>query len=236
MKKEEASISIDSNSSGDDAYAYHLINLFAGAIKGLNGGCLPLPTHWRKYLEEMLKFHKVGAPPSGEKKQKNIQMAKAVLEKRLNPSNKRLSLKEEYQGRRHDSTNIHRDIRPIMHEAVCIIWKEQEDEKRNQKYQERIELMRPIKERVAQGESLEDIRQDETITTDQYLRIRQHLDHNTPLEGWPPEKYNISEKEKAIMWISDGMNRHIMPPDYEEVFSNPDMNIKKAAYPKKHST
>jgi hypothetical protein len=87
---------LNNSASGNELYAYELIQIFAGAMKALNGGCLPLPSNWKSCLQNSLKSEgKAGKPPMPEVKKNGIKKAREVIESRMiaNDDDKRVLLK-----------------------------------------------------------------------------------------------------------------------------------------------
>jgi hypothetical protein len=73
---------------------------------------------------------------------------------------------------------------------------------------------------------------DKNITFEQYSAIRNFQKHGTPLEGYPPSKV-LTDIEKAQYLISAGMSLGIFSPNYYPTFTDPDIKIINAAYPKR---
>ncbi len=226
------------NAPEEDFYAYELIKLFAGAIQALNGGILPMPTHWREHLEDILNFHKVGTPPDPKVAAKHTETAKLLLEdemarKRGETKQKtRTEFLEELAEKRHyyDGNQIRRDSKKYQSKAFASILSDRLEEKDRKEQQARIDRANRIQERLAAGEPLDQILFDPEISSDDYYAIRQHQNHGTPLEGHQKEK--LSDFQKAQKWMNYGMNLHIIPPGYPQYF---DLDSESEAFIKKRS-
>lgn len=232
------------NAPIEDIYAYELIKLFAGAIQALNGGVLPMPTHWRDHLEDILKFHKVGKPPDPKVAAKHIETAKLdVLDKMARQrgdqeSKDRTSFLEDLAEERgyHDANQIRRDTKPYKVEAFASILTDRLNEADKKEEEERIERAQNIQKRLENGESLDQILYDPKTSSEDFSAIRHHQMNGTPLEGY--RKKRLSDFEKAEMWMNHGMNLHIQTPGYPRYFeldSETEAFINKAQKRKKTS-
>ena len=214
--------------TGDERLVKELVDLFAGAIQALNNGVLPMPTHWRGHLEEVLKFHQVGSHPDPEVERRRNEMATEMLEERikLERTGKRPNLKGVTLdlATKYSSSNVHRDIKGREGVAAANIITRRLNEKDEKKDRERAARVEVIKKRQEAGENLDDILYNPATSSEDLGVIWNHQEHGTPLEG-VSSKPRLTEYEKASAWISDGMNRHILAPDSYQTFVDPDPEV-----------
>lgn len=229
-KKTESRV-LDDTATGDDRIAYELIRLFAGAMQALNGGCLPLPAHWKKCLEKTLKNKgKAGAPRSPEVQRRGLELAKEQINAAM--ENRRPFLKNLS-----DNKNTGREYLPHLGNATAELLTEKKVKQEQENYEQRVAQVEPIKKRISNGESLDDILFD-SLPADLFGAVWNHKEHGCPLEGHPPP-YRMNEREKACAWVSRGMNLHIREPDSYNTFileDERDREIVRAAIAAKKKT
>ncbi len=214
------------DASPEDVYAYELIKIFAGAMQALNGGVLPMPTHWRKHLNDILCFSKRGRPPSPAVAAKHINTRKMMILDAISRANgglglnksKRYLFLEELAAKYkyYDVAEMRRLTQPYESEAIGSICAEKAAETHKEDKEVRVARAKKINEKVAEGKTYDDLLFDPQTTTDDFVAIRQHQKHGTPLEGY--EKTEMTEYEKALSWMNQGLNLHIITPGYPRYF------------------
>lgn len=226
------------NAPSVDRYAYHLIKVFAGAMQALNGGILPMPTHWRDHLEDILNFHKVGKPPNPKVAVKHTETRKLMLldEMERDRGETNQQSREEFLDQLCESrgyserSQIYRDTKPYEVKAMASILADRLEESARAEQQAKIDRAKKIRERMEAGENLDSIFFDPDTSSEDLYAIRQHQTRGTPLEGYHEEK--LSDFDKAVKWMSDGMNLHIPTPGYPQYF---DLDSETEAFIKKRS-
>lgn len=231
------------NASTEDKYAYELIKLFAGAMQALNGGILPIKSHWREHLEDILNFHNPGRPPNPKVAARHIETRKLMILDEMErdcgkakQSTRTVFLEELATARNYngDTNQLYRDTKPHENAAIAAIITDRLDENDRKEQQAKVERAKKIQARLANGESLDQILYDPDTTGEDFVTIREHQEHGTPLEGYSKEK--LSDFEKVEKWMSYGLNLSIIPPGYPRYF-NPDFEtetfIKKRSKRKK---
>ncbi|MCB9964952.1 MAG: hypothetical protein H6855_02575 [Rhodospirillales bacterium] len=221
-KKEPAEL------SENDQYAFALIDLFAGAIQSLNGGSLPLPVHWQEHLKTVLKFDQSGARSGSAVKTRQIEMARQKILHEIAQSQGKATLPLKARvmdlAKEHGSSNPYRDIAAGEDEAIISLLIERLNEGSQKEFRERKEMAARINAKIENGNSLHDILNDENIDYEEYSAIQEHKKHGIPLEGTPPA-IQLTEAEKALAWLSDGLNRQILKPGSYPVVTDPDPEI-----------
>ncbi len=200
---------LGADSMGDERIAYELINLFAGAMRGLNDGAIPIPKHWENYLSSLICPEGSRKKPSALVRRKNVELAKSVITKKIDArSSKHRPLLKNAENAP-DSKNIHRKISPVMGDAKLELLAENKRKRIDEEHRICCEEIASIQDRINRGESGWDIFREkfsDKTTTAMY----RHLIKNEPLVA-PHKEVVLSERDKAIRWMSDGMNLHIYP-------------------------
>lgn len=221
-----------------DRYAYELIKLFAGAMQALNGGILPMPKHWQEHLEDILEFHKIGKPPSPDVAARHTETRKLMLldemerDSGIKKQQSRTDFLEELAANRgySDSAQVYRDTKPYESDAFSSILKDRENDADQKAKEEKIQRAKNIQTRLDNGETPEQILFDPDTPAEECSLLYRHQEHGMPLEEGHTEK--LSDFEKAVTWMSHGMNLAIHPPGYPRYY---DFDPETRAFVKKRS-
>ncbi len=208
-KKKETSRMLNVDSKGDEMIAYEIINLFAGAIRALNDGAIPIPKHWENYLISLLKPEGSRKPPSASVRRRKIALAKSVITKKIDAHNniQRPFLKDATHAP--DSKNLRREIVHVMGDAKLELIAENKQKRIDDEHRICCEEISSIQQRINSGEDpwviIREKFSDKTMQV-----LMPHLLDGKPFKT-PHKEIVLSEKDKALRWMSDGMNLHIHP-------------------------
>lgn len=192
-------------------WAYELIEMFAGALKTLNGG-KPAPKEWLDKLNKELSPQKTGKPRNPEITNRDKAMSRELLDKKIaiqrGDSNEQMKTVIPDLEKKYGVKNASRIYSEYKTEVISDVLTERLNKKDIEAHTKKVAKANAIKERMERGENIDDILLDPNIDIESFLTILNYPKNDTLLEIQPP-KPRLTECEKVRAWISDGMNRHV---------------------------
>ncbi len=220
------------NDDKSKIYAFELIELFAGALSALNAH-KPIPKEWLDKINKEIKPQKTGKPRDSKIQNRNKEIAKEFLNKKLEIYNGKST--EQMKAitfdleKKHEVKNINRIYKENEVEATADIINERLNEDDAREHEKRVLAAKKYQEKIESGAGIFEILKDPEVTGEKISAV---LDSQKEIQVSPPSPH-LTDYEKARAWMSDGMNRGIRRNSDYRVFYDLPKDIKDVLSKKK---
>ncbi|OIN85488.1 MAG: hypothetical protein AUJ12_09265 [Alphaproteobacteria bacterium CG1_02_46_17] len=213
-------------------YAFELIELFAGALSALNAH-KPIPKEWLDKILKEIKPQKTGKPRDSSIQNRNKEIAKEFLEKKIEieggKSSEQMKTVISDLEKKYNVKNINRIYAENEVEAKADILTDRLNKNDALEHEKRVLRAKKYQEKIESGADIFEISDDPEVTGEEILAA---INSKKEIQVLPPSPH-LTDYEKARAWMSDGMNRGICRNSDYRVFYDLPKDIKDVISKKK---